>query len=44
MMASLRAFVHTGDPNHAGLGQAWQPWPRKWVFDASPTVLRMGQE
>ena len=44
MMESVRAFVHTGDPNNATLGQTWQPWPRKWVFDADQTNLRMGLE
>ena len=44
MMGSVRAFVHTGDPSHAGLGKPWQAWPRQWVFDAGPGELRMGQE
>jgi para-nitrobenzyl esterase len=37
MMASIAAFARNGDPNHAGLGTTWQPWPRTLVFDASPT-------
>lgn len=44
MMASLQAFIHTGNPHHAALGQPWQPWPRKWVFDAGAVDLRMGLE
>jgi para-nitrobenzyl esterase len=37
MMASLGAFARSGDPNNKLLGMAWQPWPRKLVFDASLT-------
>lgn len=44
MQGSLRAFVHTGNPHHVGLAQPWQPWPRKWVFDAGLADLRMGLE
>lgn len=44
MMQSLRAFAHTGQPGHAGLGQAWEPWPRKWVFDAGLSDLRLRAE
>jgi para-nitrobenzyl esterase len=42
MMDSVRAFVHTGNPNHAGLGQEWQPWPRKFIFDADQKATRLG--
>lgn len=38
MMAALGAFAHQGDPNHAGLGVNWQPWPAQLRFDATPTV------
>ena len=41
MMASLGAFAKNGDPNHAGLGTAWQPWPKKLVFDASPSQAQI---
>ncbi|MFN4121362.1 carboxylesterase/lipase family protein [Acidovorax sp.] len=41
MMDSVRAFVHTGNPNHAGLGQEWQPWPRKFIFDADQKATRL---
>ena len=41
MMDSVRAFVHTGNPNHAGLGQEWQPWPRKFIFDADLKAARL---
>ena len=44
MMDSVRAFVHTGDPNNATLGQAWQPWPRKFLFDADQKAVRLGVE
>jgi len=44
MMGSVQSFVHTGDPNHAGLGKAWSTWPRQWIFDAGPADLRMGLE
>ncbi len=41
MMDSVRAFVHTGNPNHAGLAQEWQPWPRKFIFDADLKATRL---
>jgi len=41
MMDSVRAFMHTGNPNHAGLGQEWQPWPRKFIFDADQKATRL---
>lgn len=41
MMDSVRAFVHTGDPNHATLGQTWQPWPRKLLLDADQKAVRL---
>ena len=38
MMASLAAFVRTGDHNvPAVLGTAWPTWPSKLLFDATPT-------
>jgi len=44
MMASLAAFARTGNPNHAALGASWQPWPRKLVFDATPTQAAIAQQ
>ncbi len=41
MMATLGAFARNGDPNHAGLGKTWQPWPSRLVFDASLTEARI---
>lgn len=38
MMKSLGAFARNGDPNDPALGVAWPQWPRKLVFDASPTA------
>lgn len=39
MMDSLGAFARNGDPNHAGLGTNWQPWPKQLLFDATPGML-----
>lgn len=44
MMDSVRAFVHTGDPNHATLGQTWQPWPSKLLFDANHKAVRLSAQ
>ncbi len=41
MMDSVRAFVHTGDPNNATLGLAWQPWPGKLLLDADQKAMRL---
>lgn len=42
MMASLGAFARNGDPNNTALGStAWQPWPRRLMFDASLTQTRL---
>lgn len=38
MMASIAAFAKNGDPNNAALGTAWQPWPAKLIFDATPSA------
>lgn len=44
MMDSVRAFVHTGNPNNATVGLDWQPWPRRLVFDADERTVRLGVE
>jgi para-nitrobenzyl esterase len=38
MIDSVRAFVRTGSPQHAGLGVRWAQWPRSVVFDAGDTT------
>jgi para-nitrobenzyl esterase len=39
MMASLRSFARTGDPNApVALGVTWPMWPSKLIFDATPTA------
>jgi para-nitrobenzyl esterase len=35
MIASIAAFVKTGNPNNAALGTNWDNWPATLVFDAS---------
>lgn len=37
VMASVGAFMRTGDPNHAGLGARWERWPASVQLDATPT-------
>jgi para-nitrobenzyl esterase len=37
MIASIRAFVRTGSPQHAALGARWAQWPNSMVFDATDT-------
>ena len=37
MMKSIAAFAKNGDPNDAALGVTWPTWPKKLVFDATPT-------
>lgn len=41
MMAALGAFARTGNPNHASLGAAWQPWPAQLRFNASLTEAQI---
>jgi para-nitrobenzyl esterase len=41
MMATLGAFARSGDPNHAGLGVGWQPWPAQLRFNATPTAAQI---
>ena len=44
MMASVSAFVRSGNPNHAGLGATWQPWPAKLVFDGTQTAAKISAQ
>ncbi|WP_051303351.1 carboxylesterase/lipase family protein [Comamonas composti] len=44
MMASLKAFMHTGSPQSQVLGQTWNPWPSTLIFDAGPSQLRIDQQ
>lgn len=41
MVASLKAFMQTGDPQNAALGQTWKPWPSSLVFDADLNAARI---
>lgn len=41
MMDSMRAFVHTGDPNNATVNLNWQPWPSRLLFDADQKAMRL---
>ncbi|WP_406354513.1 carboxylesterase family protein [Streptomyces sp. NBC_01635] len=34
MIASVRAFVRTGSPQHSGLGARWSQWPHTMDLDA----------
>ena len=38
MIASIRAFVRTGNPQTAGLHARWNQWPASMVFDADDTT------
>lgn len=44
MMDSIAAFAKNGDPNNASLGVTWQPWPKKLIFDASPTQAQISTQ
>jgi para-nitrobenzyl esterase len=37
VMRTLGTFARSGNPNNAALGVTWPNWPRKLVFDATPT-------
>lgn len=37
MMRSIGSFARQGDPNNAALGVYWPTWPKKLIFDATPT-------
>jgi para-nitrobenzyl esterase len=41
MIASIAAFVKTGNPNNPALGAQWDPWPATLVFDASASQVRI---
>ena len=41
MMDTMRAFVHTGNPNNATVNQNWTPWPSRLVFDADQKAVRL---
>ncbi|CAN7142559.1 carboxylesterase family protein [Acidovorax sp. LjRoot38] len=41
MMDTMRAFVHTGNPNNATVNQNWTPWPSRLVFDADQKAMRL---
>lgn len=40
-MASIGAFMRTGDPNTAALGASWSPWPASLLLDATPTTAKI---
>lgn len=44
MMQSIAAFAKNGDPNNASLGVNWQPWPKKLIFDATPTQKQISTQ
>lgn len=44
MTASLAALAKNGDPQHAGLGLQWSPWPKRLVLDADPARLQLKLE
>jgi para-nitrobenzyl esterase len=41
MIASIAAFVKTGNPNNPALGTKWDNWPSTLVFDASASQARI---
>ncbi len=43
-MASLAAFMHTGNPNDPALGVNWGSWPSTLVLDATPDTQRIRAE
>ncbi|GII22799.1 carboxylesterase family protein [Planosporangium mesophilum] len=42
MIDSVRNFVHTGSPQHRGLGRTWQQWPTSLVLDADNQHVHLG--
>ncbi|MEV0529862.1 carboxylesterase family protein [Streptomyces sp. NPDC050439] len=41
MMDSIKTFVRTGTPQHAGLGTQWRQWPGSVVFDAGDRASKV---
>ncbi|WP_418120480.1 carboxylesterase/lipase family protein [Variovorax sp. 350MFTsu5.1] len=41
VMASVGAFMRTGDPNTPELGATWAPWPSQLLLDATPTATKI---
>ena len=44
MMRSVGAFARNGDPNDVVLGVTWPTWPKKLLFDATPTAGKISVE
>ena len=44
MMRSVGAFARNGDPNDVVLGVSWPTWPKKLLFDATPTAGKISVE
>ena len=44
VIASIAAFMKTGNPNNAALGANWNNWPATLVFDASASQVRISAE
>ena len=40
-MASVGAFMRTGDPNTAALGATWAPWPASLHLDATDGAAKI---
>ncbi|MGH8032589.1 MAG: carboxylesterase/lipase family protein [Luteimonas sp.] len=41
-MASVGAFMRSGNPNTVELGVSWTPWPSSLSLDATPDATRIG--
>jgi para-nitrobenzyl esterase len=41
VMASVGAFMRTGDPNTPELGATWATWPSQLLLDATPTATKI---
>lgn len=44
MIATIAAFVRTGNPNNAALGTNWDNWPATLVFDASASQAQISSQ
>ena len=44
MIASIAAFVKTGNPNNAALGTQWNNWPATLVLDASASQAHISSK